>query len=145
VCALTLIMLERAWTLTLISVASLFVSVLLNALLIRRSIVFFGDGGGGVGCAIAALGTHVFSAGAMIAVVGRDAFDRRSLRMVAKSLAACALMVLADRLTASIGWARLAVDAAVYLTVVVATGALRAGETWRLMTSALRGRNRVAL
>ena len=145
VCALTLIMLERAWTLTLISIAGLFVSILLNALLIRRSMAFFGDGGGGVGCAIAAFGTHAFAAAAMLAVVGRDAFDRRSLWMVAKSLGACALVVLSDRLGAGLGGARLVVDAVVYLVVVVATGALRTGETWRLLTAALRGRRRVAV
>ena len=62
--AMTLIMLERAWTLTLISVAALIVNLLLNLLLIRRSMALFGEGGGGVGCALAALGTHVFAAGA---------------------------------------------------------------------------------
>ena len=138
--ALTLMMLERAWTLTLISIAGLVVNVVLNLLLIRRSMTFFGEGGGGVGCAIAALGTHVFAAGAMMAFVGREAFDRRTVRMVAKSLAACVVVVVVDRLTASLGWARLAVDALVYLSVVVATGALRMREMWRLVAEVIRAR-----
>jgi O-antigen/teichoic acid export membrane protein len=140
--ALTLIMLERAWTLTLISAACLVVNILLNVLLIHRSMVIFGEGGGGVGCAVAALGTHVFAAVAMVAVVGRRAVDRPLVRMVAKSLAACLVVVVVDRLTASLGWARMAVDVIVYLAVVVATGALRLGETWRFATAALRARGR---
>jgi O-antigen/teichoic acid export membrane protein len=139
---MTLVMLERAWTLTFISIAGLGVNLLLNLVLIPRSMVLLGEGGGGVGCAFAALGTHAFAAASMIAFVGREAFDRRTVQMVAKSLAACALVVLVDRLVASIGWARIIVDALVYLAVVVPTGALRTGEMWRLVTAALRGRGR---
>jgi O-antigen/teichoic acid export membrane protein len=58
--AMTLIMLGRAWTLTLVSVAALAVNVALNLFLIGRVRAWLGDGGGGVGCAIAALATHVF-------------------------------------------------------------------------------------
>jgi O-antigen/teichoic acid export membrane protein len=141
--ALTLMMLERAWTLTWISVTALVVNVLLNALLIRPALGFFGDGGGGVGCALASLGTHVFAAVAMMGFVGREAFDRRTVAMVAKSLAACVAVVVVDRLAASLGWARMVVDLGVYLTVVLATGAFRADEMWRLVTDALRARNRV--
>jgi O-antigen/teichoic acid export membrane protein len=141
--AMTLIMLERAWTVALISIAGLAVNLLLNLLLIRRSMVFFGEGGGGVGCAIAALGTHAFTMTAMIAFVGREAFDQRTLRMVAKSLLACVLVVVVDRLAASLGWVRIVLDAIAYLAVVVATGALRIGEMWRLVKAAIRGRGRV--
>jgi O-antigen/teichoic acid export membrane protein len=140
--ALTLIMLERAWTLTWISVTALIVNVLLNALLIRPALRFFGDGGGGVGCALASLGTHVFAAVAMMAFVGREAFDRRTMTTVAKSLGACAAAIIADRLTASLGGWRMIVDGVVYVAVVSVTGALRADEMWRLVTEALRARNR---
>jgi O-antigen/teichoic acid export membrane protein len=142
--AMTLVMLERAWTLTLISISALGVNLLLNLLLIRRSMVFFGEGGGGVGCALAALGTHVFAAVAMIAVVGREAFDQRTLRMVGKSLAACVVVIAVDRLAARIGWARIVVDVVAYVVVVVTTGAVRARETWGFLTSAVRARGRVS-
>jgi hypothetical protein len=78
----------------------------------------------------------------MIAFVGREAFDQRTLRMVAKSLGACVLVVVVDRLSTSIGWARILVDAVVYLAVVVSTGALRTGEMWRIATAAIRGKGR---
>jgi O-antigen/teichoic acid export membrane protein len=141
--ALTLIMLERAWTLTAISVVSLVVNVVLNLVLIPPSAALFGEGGAGVGCAIAALTTHVLAAVAMVAFAGWEVVSQQTLRMVGKSLAACALVIVVDRLAASLGWARLAVDAAVYLVVVVATGALRTGDMWRLVIAAVRSKGRV--
>jgi O-antigen/teichoic acid export membrane protein len=141
--AMTLIMLERVWTLTLISIGGLAVNLLLNLILIRRSSALLGEGGGGVGCALASLGTHFFAAAAMIAFVGRQAFDRRTIRMVAKSLLACVLVVVVDRLVASLGWTRIVIDMVAYLTMVVGTGALRTGEMWRLVTAAIRRKGRV--
>jgi len=61
---------------------------------------------------------------------------------VAKSLGACAAAIIADRLTASLGGWRMIVDGVVYVAVVSVTGALRADEMWRLVTEALRARDR---
>ncbi len=142
--AMTLIMLGRAWTLTLVSVAALAVNVALNLFLIGRVRAWLGDGGGGVGCAIAALATHVFAASMMIAFVGREAFDARTLRMTLKSLGACAVVVVVDRLLASLGGARITVDLAVYLSLVLGTGALRVGDMFRLVRAAVRGKAQTA-
>jgi O-antigen/teichoic acid export membrane protein len=141
--AMTLVMLNRPWTLALISVAALVVNLACNLLLIRRSMALFGEGGGGVGCAFAALGTHGFAAAAMIAVVGREAFNQRTVRMVTLSLAACVLVVVVDRLAASLGWVRIVVDGVVYLAVVLSTGALRTAELWNLVTTAIRKKGHV--
>jgi O-antigen/teichoic acid export membrane protein len=141
--AMTLVMLNRAWTVALISVGALVVNLVLNLLLIRPAMRLFGEGGGGVGCAVAALGTHGFSAGAMIAIVGRDAFNRRTVRMVSMSLAACVLVVVVDHLAASLGWTRIVLDIVVYLAVVLSTGALRTTELWSLMKAAIRKKNPV--
>ena len=118
--AITLLMLERAWTLTGISIAGLAVNLLLNVVLIPRALARFGDGGGGAGCALAMLGTELFVTTVMISVVGRRALDARTVGMIVKSLGACALVVVVDRMCGSLGWARLALDAGVYLFVVVA-------------------------
>jgi O-antigen/teichoic acid export membrane protein len=135
--AVTLIMLDRAWTLTAISLSGLVVNVALNLALVPRCLSRFGDGGGGVGCALSMLGTEVFVTTTMVSFVGRGALDRQTFAAVAKSLAACALALGADRLGAPLGWARLLLDGVVYLTVVVATGALRLGELAGLLKPAL--------
>jgi O-antigen/teichoic acid export membrane protein len=138
--AMTLIMMQRAWTLALISVAGLVLNLLLNLLLIRLSTRALGEGGAGLGCAVAALATHVFAVVAMVAFVGGGAISARTARMVGKSLAACGLVVLVDRLVAGIGDARVVVDVVVYFAVVVATGALRPLQLFRLAAAAVRSR-----
>jgi O-antigen/teichoic acid export membrane protein len=142
--AMTLVMLSRAWTVALISVGALGVNLVLNLLLIPRSMALFGEGGGGVGCALAALGTHGFAAGAMIAIVGREAFNQRTVRMVTMSLVACVLVVVVDRLAASLGWKRIVVDLIVYLAVVLSTGALRTAELWSFAKAAIRKKSSVS-
>ncbi len=138
--AISLLMLDRAWTLTVISIFGLVVNVTLNLLIVRHSVEMFGPGGGGAGCALAMLGTEIFVSTCMIAVVGREAFDRRALVMVGKSLVACAVVVGLDRLARPLGWARLVLDAATYLTLVISTGALRAREIVGVVKAAIRRR-----
>jgi len=140
--AISLLMLDHPWTLTGISVAGLAVNVGLNLLLIPPSLRHLGAGGGGAGCALAMLGTEVFVASAMISTVGRRAFDRGGLAVVVKSLAACAVAVVVDRLSAGLGWARLALDAAAYAACALATGAVNPREIADLLGAAARGKAR---
>ncbi len=140
--AMTLMMLERAWTLALVSMAALVLNILLNLLFIGRTLTWLGDGGGGAGCALAALGTHVFAVVAMVALVGREALDARTMRILGKSLGACLLVLWAHRAMTGLGARRIAVDMLLYLAVVVMTGALRVGPMWRLVRAALRSRAR---
>jgi O-antigen/teichoic acid export membrane protein len=136
--AITLIMLDRAWTLTAISIAGLVVNVGLNLVLIPRTAAWLGDGGGGAGSALAMLGTEIFVTTTMASFVGRGALDRRTLAMIAKGLAAVAVAVAVDRAAAPLGWARLCLAAAAYLAVVVMTGALRLGDLAAGVQVALR-------
>ena len=136
--AISLLMLDRAWTLTAISGMGLLVNVALNLVIVRYSVAYFGAGGGGAGCALAMLGTETFVTTCMISVVGREAFDRRALTMVGKSLVACVLVVGFDRLIQGLGWTRLVLDAAAYLVLVLSTGALRAREIAGVVRAAIR-------
>jgi O-antigen/teichoic acid export membrane protein len=138
--AITLVMLDRAWTLAVISFCGLAVNVLLNLAIVPRAMALLGEGGGGVGCALAMLGTEVFVTSAMVSCVGPRALDRRTLAAVAKSLAACAFVVAVDRLAAPLTWVRLALDAVAYLAVVVAAGALRLEEIAATLRAALGAR-----
>ncbi len=136
--AISLLMLDRAWTLTAISVGGLCVNVVLNLVFVRHSIGWFGTGGGGAGAALAMLGTEIFVTSAMFSVVGRNAFDRRTLTMLGKSLFACAVVLGVDRLLQPMAWARVMLDAATYLVIVLATGALRAREMLDVVRAAMR-------
>jgi O-antigen/teichoic acid export membrane protein len=138
--SIALVMLERAWTQTLIAVVGLVVNVILNLVLIRFSMRAFGPGGGGKGCSLAMLGTEIVVSGCMIAVVGRGGFDRRGVATVLKSLLACAVAVAAHGALARIGPLRLLVDAIVYTSLVLATGALRLREMVAIAREAIRRR-----
>jgi O-antigen/teichoic acid export membrane protein len=138
--SIALVMLERAWTQTLIAMVGLVVNVILNLLLIRFSMRTFGPGGGGMGCSLAMLGTEVVVSGCMIVVVGRGGFDRRGTATVLKSLLACAAAVAAHRVLELLGPLRLLVDAVVYVGLVLATGALRPGEMVSVAREAIRRR-----
>ena len=92
--AMTLVMLERAWTVAFISLAGLVVNAGLNLLFVRYSVSILGEGGGGTGCATAMLGTEIFVSVCMAVAIGRGAFNRRSVGAVARSLAVYALVVM---------------------------------------------------
>lgn len=136
--AISLMMLDKPWTLTFISIAGLGVNVALNLLLVRPSLSLLGDGGGGAGCALAMLGTELFVAAAMLSVVGLRVVDRRTVEMLGKSLVACAIVVMVDRLALGLGWARLVLDLLVYALVVIGSGALRVREIGAIIQAALR-------
>jgi len=138
--AMTLIMLDRPWTLTLISIGGLGVNVLLNTLLIPRGLAMAGHGGGGAASALAFLGTEIFVTAAMLRAVGSGAFDGRTTRMLVKTGAACGIVLVVDHLTARLAWYRLALDAFVYLALVLATGALRVRDVTKMVGAALAAR-----
>ena len=140
VCACTLVMLERAWTLTLICCAGLVVNAALNLSLIRLSIRLFGEGGGGTGCALAMLGTEAIVTTSMLSAVGRGAFDRRSVTAVLKALGACGAVAAAHVLLRGLGEWRIAVDLSLYVALAVASGAIRPAELLRVGRQALRQR-----
>jgi O-antigen/teichoic acid export membrane protein len=139
--AQALIMLGRAWTLTVISVVGLVANVALNVALIPFSLRTFGAGGGGIGGALAMLGTEIVVASCLIGSVGRGAFDRRNLAAVGKSIAACAVVILLDRRLASWGLPRIVADVSLYAALVLATGAVRLREMIAIVQEALRRRS----
>jgi O-antigen/teichoic acid export membrane protein len=137
---MTMVMRERAWAFAWISVGGLVVNTVLNLVFLRFSVAWLGEGGGGTGCATAMLGTEIFVTGWMAASLKGRAFDRRSLETVAKSVGICGVVVGAHVLLASLGPARLAVDAVLYLVLAIAVGALRPREMIATIREAVRRR-----
>jgi hypothetical protein len=85
------------------------------------------------------LGTEIFVVTCMVIATRGGAVTRGNLAFVAKCLAAYAAVAAAHVLMGRrIGPARLAVDALLYVAIVVATGALRPRELVRNARQAMR-------
>jgi O-antigen/teichoic acid export membrane protein len=136
VSSITLMLLNRGWALTAIALGGMSVNFILNLLLIRTSIAFFGPGGGGIACATAMLGTEIVVTTAMLILVGGRAFDGRTLMVTAKLAIAAGAVVLLDRALTALGPARLLLDAAAYLFLVALMRAVAFREIAGLVRSA---------
>jgi O-antigen/teichoic acid export membrane protein len=136
-----LILTGRAWTQAFISIAGLALNPFLNWLLLTRA-AQLGDGGAGVGAAWAQVGTELGVTAAMTALVGRRAFDRRSVVMIVKTLVVCGVVIAIDLLALQglHGLVRLAVDGVLYLLGVLLTRALDVKELVRFARGAMQRR-----
>lgn len=135
-----LILTGRAWAQAGISISGLAVNPLLNWLFIPRTMERFGEGGAGVGAALAQLGTEIVVTTLMTALVGTRAFDRRSVVMIFKTLAVCGAVIALDQWLGGRmpGLLRIGVDAVVYVVLVVAVRAVRVRETYEFARAAFR-------
>jgi O-antigen/teichoic acid export membrane protein len=136
--AMTLIMLERAWAFTWISVGGLVVNATLNLVFVRYSVGTFGTGGGGTGCALAMLATEIFVVTCMVVITRGGAIRRRNVSVVGRCLAACGVVAAVHALIPNLGYARLAVDGVLYFVLVIATGAFRPKEILGTVRKALK-------
>jgi len=129
----------RGWAVTAVSVGGLVINPLLNLALIplARSLLAR-DGAGGVGCALAMVGTETAVTSALLTIARpARAFDRRSLVALAKMLLACAAAAALDALLPLPLPARLLAAGALYFALVLAWGAIRPREL-AAMGAALR-------
>jgi O-antigen/teichoic acid export membrane protein len=126
--ATCLVLLDRAWTVAGISLGALVLAPTLDLLLVPWCLRALGPGGAGVGAAIALLVTEASVMVALTAAVGRKAFSRRSALVIGKVVLACAAVVGADVAWRSIGPARLALDMALYLALLLGLRAVSPSE-----------------
>lgn len=141
--ALALNLLGKAWRVTMVSSVACVLNGFANIVIIPIAERQFGAGGAGIGAASASLLGEVLVTIAFLVSLGPKVFDARSTSSVLKSLAACVVVVLADRLLVPLGPWRLAVDFVLYVGLVVITGAVQIGEVRGLLRALLDGvRNR---
>lgn len=122
-----LMILDRSWTITLISIAGLVMLPLFIVLGVPLT-KGLGDGGAGMGCAIAMSAREFVIVSVFLYFLGRRAIDRRAAENTIKSLVVCAIVVAADAAMRSLGPARLAVDALLYAVLAFAFRIVRAGD-----------------
>ncbi|HEY4303882.1 MAG TPA: flippase [Gemmatimonadaceae bacterium] len=128
-----LVRLGRGWALTWISLGGMIVTPLLNVWLIPIFGHRFGDGGAGIAAATALMVSEVLTTAIMTYMLGGMAFDRRSVIVVLKTVASCVAVGLLDWFLRPMAWGRLAIDAGVYIALVVTIGAVNIRETMQQM------------
>jgi O-antigen/teichoic acid export membrane protein len=125
VCAVTLNVLGRTWTVALATAIGIVLDAALNLGLLGPAMRLLDrPGAGGAACALAMVASEALVTIALLRAVGRLVFDRQGATRAARSLAAGAVMCGAHLLLAGLGPARLAADAAVYLAAAFALRAL---------------------
>lgn len=132
----------RAWTVTAISLIGMVLNPLLNLVLIRPALDYFGPGGAGAGAAMVQFVTETTVAMVMFSIIGRKAFDKRSLNMLWRTLVAVGLVIGLDRVLATHtplpGFLRLVVDGAAYFGLIVGFRAIDVRETLAFARAAFR-------
>jgi len=142
VCSTLLVRLDRGWWLTGLGIGGMLVSVALNVLLVPLMQTRVGDGGAGVGAALALTIAETLSVGAMMLMLRGETFTRQSLRLVVLTVLLGLAVAVLDHLLGSLGAWRLAVDAAVYVGIGVLTGLVDVAMIERLVRQVLPRSNR---
>jgi hypothetical protein len=134
--ATTLILMNRPWLVTWVSIGGVILDPLLNAVLVPRTLHWLGTGGGGVACAIAHLTTEGLTALAFVVLIGREALDRPVVSRVLRTLGVCAAVVVLDRLLPLPALGRLCVDGLGYVALAWLTGAITPSDVQPLLRAA---------
>lgn len=124
---LALMILDRSWTITLVSIAGLALLPIFIYVAVPLT-QGLGPGGAGVGTAIAMSARELVLLFVFVACLGRRALDRRAELSTLKSLLICGVVIAAHRAMQSLGPLRLVLDAGLYGVLMLALGVVRVGD-----------------
>ncbi|WP_434385357.1 flippase [Melittangium boletus] len=142
VCGSWLMAASRTWTVTRTSLLAAGLNPALNLLLIPPMLARLGPTGGASATALSLAICEVIVTIILLSAIGERAHDARSLAVLAKTTAVCAAVTAVHLGLGAVGLdardlvrglARLVVDGAVYLTLILATGAVRRDEVLALV------------
>ncbi|MBX3202443.1 MAG: flippase [Labilithrix sp.] len=121
---IALMILDRSWTITVISFVGLALlpAFILGIVPLTRAL---GPGSTGMGVAMALSARELVIAIVFFAFLGKRAIDRRNALAIVKSLGICGVVVATHVALAGIGHARLLVDMAVYGALMLGIGVVR--------------------
>jgi O-antigen/teichoic acid export membrane protein len=135
-----LILFDRAWPVTLVSLGSLALQPFLITFMVPFGGRHFGAGGAGLGNAMVFSFLELFSVLGFAYYLGRRAVDRRCLLAIGGSLVAFAAVAFLDGYIRGLGPARIVVDAVVYTVIIFAIGAVRVGDVRAVLGLAMERR-----
>jgi O-antigen/teichoic acid export membrane protein len=142
VCGSWLMASGRTWTVTRTSLLAALMNPALNLLLIPLLLARLGPTGGASATALSLAICEVIVTLILVGAIGSRAFDARGLAVLGKTLGVCAAVTAVhlllgraglDARDLARGLARLVVDGALYLSLVLGTGAVRRDEVLALV------------
>jgi O-antigen/teichoic acid export membrane protein len=139
--ATALIILNRSWTVTLISLSRLVLQPVLMYAVIPIAREKLGVGGAGLGDAFVFTFLEFYVAAAFMIALGKQSVDTRMFATFAKSALACALAVGTHLTLARFGYFRLIADALVYTACIFGTKAVRISDI-KWVVDTIRSRKR---
>jgi O-antigen/teichoic acid export membrane protein len=121
----------RGWTVTLTSLTTLFLTPLLDMVLVPIGLERLGPSGGATACAISIVFAETLTTAIMLRRLGRMAVDARLVSVALRTLATAGITVGADlalQRLAIHAWARVGLDAVIYLAAALLTRSVRIHE-----------------
>jgi O-antigen/teichoic acid export membrane protein len=125
--ALALVVLERSWRLTIVSLIGLGVLPLLILVLVPLAKPL-GVGMAGAGAAVGVTAMELMTAGLFLQTVGRRALDTRNVLAIVKSMGVAAVVIALHQALAFMGHWRLIVDMFAYAVLALALKVVRLNE-----------------
>ena len=137
--ALVLTQLNRGWTVTWLSTALLVLNFAMNWFAIPYGQRQWGPGGAGTAASLVWLFCEALNVAIFLYLAADCFFDRRTVMVLAKTGIACVVVVLL-RATLPMSGLTLIVEIAIYLAIVIATGAFDVREAVDFTSQLVRSR-----
>jgi len=119
---------NRSWPLTLISLAAIPIMAVCMVLFVPLGRRLFGTGGECAGAAIAVIANEIFVVIAILSRFGFAPMNRRNVGVLLKSAAIALCVLLVNRPLRGLGPARLLLELGIYAALALATRLVRPGE-----------------
>jgi O-antigen/teichoic acid export membrane protein len=126
-----LIISGQSWSVTVISIASIFVQAALVLVFVPIGRAIFGTGGECAGAAFAVIATEASVNLALLWRVRYAPLDRRNIHVLLKTAVVSGAVLVANRFLFKLGAVRLPIDMALYVALALATRLVRFSEARR--------------
>jgi O-antigen/teichoic acid export membrane protein len=130
--ATNLTILKQGWSVTIISISSIFVTSLFMLIFVPLGRRLIGEGGECAGASSAVIVSEAVVVAAMLTRYRRFPLDERNVRVFLKTLAVAAMTLLLNRQIRFLGPVRLVLDAMAYLALALTLGVVRIQDVERV-------------
>jgi O-antigen/teichoic acid export membrane protein len=126
--AMNLIVMRRGWSVTIISVSSVFITATLMFVFVPLGRRLIGEGGECAGAALSVITSEACVLVAMLTRFQKFPLDARNVAAFGKSIGIGAIILVGDRYLRFLGAVRLPIEGVVYLVLAFALGVVRVRE-----------------